>query len=169
STTITEAALVLGIPSGVYSIAGIESGDSFDFARVRRDRTRLDFDFLAFGAADSVSEAGSSFVVTAFALRTGPGTPLGRTRSESATSCAHALSSELRINAQRNETRLRQIMDGKLATKRLTAQVPALHICCHPERGRQLILRSANAWHKPPLYNVAAKCYFLPRSISSTS
>jgi len=38
STTITEAALVLGIPSGAYSIAGIDSGDSFDFARVRRDR-----------------------------------------------------------------------------------------------------------------------------------
>ncbi len=38
STTITEAALVFGIPSGVYSVgAGIDSSVSFAFARFRCD------------------------------------------------------------------------------------------------------------------------------------
>src|SRR4030095_5233600 len=134
STTITEAALVFGIPSGVNSVgAGIVSGASFDFARARCDRARLDFDFFAFGAADSASSS-ASFSVTAFAFRTGPLTPLGRTISESTVSCARALSAELRISAQRNQIRLRQIMDGKLAAKRATAQVPALHMPCDPER-----------------------------------
>src|SRR5207244_12112262 len=123
STTITEAALVFGMPSGVNSVgAGIVSGVSFDFARVGCDRAWLDSDFFAFGAADSVSSSVLS-CVTAFAFRTGPLTPLGRTISESTTSCAHVLSAELRISAQRNQIRLRQIMDGKLATKRASTQV----------------------------------------------
>src|SRR6516164_4283206 len=127
STTITEAALVFGMPSAVNSAgAGIVSGSSFDFARARCDRTRLDFDFFALGASDSVSSS-ELFCVTAFALRTGPLTPLGRPRSESTTSCAQALSAELRKSAQRNQIRLRQIMDGKLWTKQSPAQVPALH------------------------------------------
>src|SRR6267142_5466924 len=129
---ITEAALVFGMPSGVNSVgAAIVSGSSFDFARARCDRVWLDLDFFAFGVADSVSSS-ASFSVTAFAFRTGPLTPLGRTISESTTSCAHAPSAELRISAQRNQIRLRQIMNRKLSTKRSPAQVPALHVRCHP-------------------------------------
>src|SRR6266436_8198218 len=119
---ITEAALVFGMPSGVNSVgAAIVSGSSFDFARARCDRAWLDLDFFAFGASDSVSSS-ALFSVTAFALRTGPLTPLGRTRSELTVSCARALSTEHRINAQRNQIRLRQIMDGKLEAKFLPAQ-----------------------------------------------
>src|SRR5206468_5120842 len=84
STTITEAALVFGIPSGVNSVgAGIVSGVSCDFARARRERAWLDLDALGFGAADWSSASAVFFCVTAFAFRTGPLTPLGRTRSES--------------------------------------------------------------------------------------
>src|SRR6476646_4252000 len=128
---ITEAALVFGMPSGVNSVgAAIVSGSSFDFARARRDRVWLDLDFFVCGASDSVSSS-ALFCVTAFAFRTGPLTPLGRTISESTTSCAQAPSAELRISAQRNQIRLRQIMDGKLRTKRLPAQVPPLHLRSH--------------------------------------
>jgi hypothetical protein len=145
STTITEAALVFGIPSGVNSVgAGIVSGSSLDFARARCDRARLDFDFFAFGAADW-SSSSEVFCVTAFAFRTGPLTPLGRTISESTTSCAHPLSAELRISAQRNQIRLRQIMDGKLRTKRLPAQVPPLHMRCDPDRRLGATSRSAKS------------------------
>src|ERR1700758_2788126 len=101
STTITEAALVFGIPSGVNSVgAGIVSGSSFDFARARCDLAWLDFDFFAFGAAYSVSSS-ALCCVTAFAFRTGPLTPLGLAISESTTSCAQVLSAELRMSAQR--------------------------------------------------------------------
>src|SRR5882672_7241581 len=132
---ITEAALVFGMPSGVNSVgAAIVSGSSFDFARARCDRAWLDFDRFVFGASDSVSSS-ALFCVTAFAFRTGPLTPLGRTISESTTSCAHALSAELSISAQRNQIRLRQIMNRKLSTKRSPAQVPALHMRCHPVSG----------------------------------
>src|SRR5438093_2420248 len=141
---MTEAALVFGIPSGVNSVgAGIVSGVSFDFARDRCERAWLDLDALAFGAADSSSSSAVFFCVTAFAFRTGPLTPLGRMRSESMVSCAHALSNELRNNAQRNQIRLRQIMDGKLATKRVTAQVPALRVRCNPGRRLRVTSRSA--------------------------
>src|SRR5262245_15292509 len=106
------------MPSGVNSVgAEIVSDASFDFARARCERAWVDFDFFAFGAADSLSSS-ALWCVTAFAFRTGPLTPLGRTISESTTSCAHALSAELRNSAQRNQIRLRQIMDGKLWTKR---------------------------------------------------
>src|SRR5512132_3076321 len=125
---ITEAALVFGMPSGVNSVgAAIVSASSFDVARDRCDRACLVLDFFAFGAADSVSSS-ALFCVTAFAFRTGPLTPLGRTISESTTSCAHAPSAELRISAQRNQIRLRQIMNRKLSMKRSPAQVPALHM-----------------------------------------
>src|SRR4029077_17647567 len=128
---IIEAALVFGMPSGVNSVgAAIVSGSSFDFARARCDRVWLDFDRFVFGASDSFSSS-ELFCVTAFAFRTGPLTPLGRTISESTTSCAHAPTVELRISAQRNQIRLRQIMDGKLRTKRPSAQVPPLHMPCH--------------------------------------
>src|SRR5215510_14302916 len=122
------------MPSGVNSVgAAIVSGSSFDFARARCDRAWLDLDLFVFGASDSVSSS-ASFSVTTFAFRTGPLTPLGRTISESTVSCARALSAELRINAQRNQIRLRQIMGGKLATKRVSAQVPAMHMHCNPGR-----------------------------------
>src|SRR5262249_17165779 len=124
----------------------------------RCDRAWLDFEFLAFGAADSVSSC-ALCCVTAFAFRTGPLTPLGRAISESTTSCAHALSAELRMSAQSNQIRLRQIMNRKLATKRLPAQVAALHMHC-------TFLNSV--WCRP-LTGLLAKHYFLPRSLSSTS
>jgi hypothetical protein len=38
-------------------------------------------------------------------------------------------------------------MEGKLATKRLPAQVPALEIYCHPER-RALHVRSENVAYR---------------------
>src|SRR6478736_3187628 len=121
---IIEAALVFGMPAGVNSVgAAIVSGSSFDFARACCDRVWLDFDRFVFGASDSFSSS-ALFCVTAFAFRTGPLTPLGRTISESTTSCAHTPIVELRISAQRNQIRVRQIMDGKLRTKRLPAQVP---------------------------------------------
>src|SRR4029077_17646188 len=119
------------MPSGVNSVgAATVSGSSVDFARARCDRAWLDFDFFAFGASESVSSS-ALFCVTAFAFRTGALTPLGRTISESTTSCAHAPSAELRIRAQRNQIRLRQIMDGKLWTKRSPAQVAPLHMRSH--------------------------------------
>jgi hypothetical protein len=128
------------------------SDSSFDFVRARCDRVWLDFDFFAFGASESASSS-ELFCVTAFAFRTGPLTPLGRTISESTTSCAHTLSVELRISAQRNQIRLRQIMDGKLWTKRSPPQVPALHMRSDPERPAGL----------------HTQYYFLPRSMSSIS
>src|SRR5882724_3081364 len=82
STTITEAAVVFGIPSAL-----------------------------------SVSLA-----VTAFAFRTGPETPLGRTASGSTPSCAQAPSAETRTNAQRIQIRLRNFMSGELATEILFVQ-----------------------------------------------
>src|SRR5215213_6599434 len=45
-------------------------------------------------------------------------------------SCARALSAELKISTQRNQIRLRQIMNRKLSTKRSPAQVTALHMRC---------------------------------------
>src|SRR6266404_5838448 len=105
STTITEAAVVFGIPSGVYSVAaGADSSVSFDFVRAWRERACVDFDafafgaedsvsssalsfdFFAFGAEDSVSSSALCFALTALALRTGPATPLGRNAWESAAS-----------------------------------------------------------------------------------
>ena len=77
-------------------------------------------------------------------------------------SCAHALSAELRISAQRNQIRLRQIMDGKLATKRLSAQVPALDICYLLNAAGELY-SSRNELHaaRNVLLRFSAKCYFL--------
>jgi hypothetical protein len=148
---IIEAALVFGMPSGVNSVgAAIVSGSSFDFARARCDRAWLDFDRFVFGASDSVSSS-ELFCVTAFAFRTGPLTPLGRTISESTMSCARALSAELKISAQMNQIRVRQIMDGKLRTKRLPAQVAPLQMRSHLSV-RQFV-----------------KYYLFPRSMSSTS
>src|SRR5947199_6192673 len=125
STTITEAALVFGIPSGVYSVgAGIDSSVSFAFARFRCDEARVDFDaFVLRAAVGSASASSLSLAVTALALRTGPETPLGRTPSESTPSCAHPPSAETRTNAQKIQVRLRHIMDGKLATELLSTQV----------------------------------------------
>ena len=124
STTITEAALVFGIPSGVNSVgAGIDSSLSFAFARFRCEEPRDDFDvFVLRAEVGSTSASSVSLAATALALRTGPETPLGRMTSESTPSCAHAPSAETRTNAQKNQIRLRQIMDGKLAIKALSAQ-----------------------------------------------
>src|SRR5881409_1725101 len=81
STTITEAALVFGIPSGVYSVgAGIDSSLSFAFARFRCDEACVDLEvFVLRAEVDSTSASSLSLAVTAFALRMGPVTPLGRT------------------------------------------------------------------------------------------
>src|SRR6266513_1535831 len=124
SSTITEAALVFGIPSGVYSVgAGIESSVSFAFARFRCDEAWLDFDALVLRAgAVSASASSVSLAVTALALRTGPETPPGRTVSESTPSCAQAPNGETRTNAQRIQIRLRNFMSGKLATEILFVQ-----------------------------------------------
>jgi hypothetical protein len=86
-------------------------------------------------------------------------------------SCAHALSVELRISAQRNQIRLRQIMDGKLRLKRLCAQVPQF---CHPERSRGISWQNAKATHRDsstPLRSARNDRWrhLLPRSMSSTS
>jgi hypothetical protein len=59
------------------------------FARFRCDEAWLDFELLVSRAdLDSASElsVSVSLAVTAFALRMGPETPLGRTASESAAS-----------------------------------------------------------------------------------
>src|SRR5439155_15338245 len=124
STTHTEAALVFGIPSGVYSVgAGIASSVSFAFARFRCDEARVDFDaFVLRAAVGSASASSLSLAVTALALRTGPETPLGRTPSESTPSCAQAPSAETRTNAQKIQIRLRDFMSGELATEILFVQ-----------------------------------------------
>src|SRR6185369_5504140 len=109
------------------------------------------------GASDSVSSS-ELFCVTALAFRTGPLTPLGRTISESTTSCARALSPENRISAQRNQIRLRQIMDAKLWTKRSPTQVGAAAAALQPRRPAEEVRAG-----------LPSEYYFLARSISSTS
>src|SRR6516164_4681189 len=93
--------------------------------------------------------------------------------SESTTSCAHALSAELRISAQRSQIRLRQIMDAKLWTKRSPAQVPALHMRCDPERRLRVTRRSTKRVFDGAcgrrLAGLRVNYYFLSRSISSIS
>src|SRR5882724_2541769 len=136
STTITEAALVFGIPSGVNSVgAGIVSGVSFDFARARWERVWGDFDVfdlrVGVGSAsascwssDELALARFSFALTAFAFRTGPETPAGRTASESAASWPHVFGTDARMKTQRSQSQRRDnFMGRKLATKLLTAQV----------------------------------------------
>src|SRR5215469_9478398 len=88
STTIMEAALVFGIPLGVYSVgAGIDSSVSFVLARFRCDEACVDVELFVLRArVDSLSASSVSFAVTAFAFRPGPETPLGRTDGESAAS-----------------------------------------------------------------------------------
>src|SRR6266511_578516 len=137
STTMTEAALVFGIPPGVNSVgAGIVSGVSFALARARCERLCVDFDVFALRvgvdsasascwSSDELALACLSFALTAFALRTGPETPLGRTASESAASWLHAFGADARMRTQRNQSQWRDnFMGRKLATKLLTAQVP---------------------------------------------
>src|SRR6266550_5308186 len=152
STTITEAALVFGIPSGVNSVgAGIVSGVSFDFARARWERVWVDFDVfdlrVGVGSAsascwssDELALACLSLALTAFALRTGPETPPGRTASESAASWPHAFGTDARMRTQRSESQRRDnFMGRKLATKRSLTQGPR-HICgfdLHTSQGRR--------------------------------
>src|SRR5438552_6201669 len=124
STTMTDAALTFGIPSGVNSVgAEIASSVSFAFARFRCDAAWVDFDaFVLRAGVDSTSASSVSLAVTAFALRTGPATPLGRTACDSAASWLHAFSANIETNAQRKKIRLRHIMAGELAIKVLPAQ-----------------------------------------------
>ena len=73
STTITEAALVFGIPSGVNSVgAGIVSGVSFDFARVRCERVWVDFDVfdlrVGVGSASASCWSSDELALACFSL-----------------------------------------------------------------------------------------------------
>src|SRR5207245_8955921 len=71
----------------------------------------------------SASASSSAFALTAFALRTDPETPLGRTASESVASWLHTLGTDDRTTTQRKQSQLRDnFMGRKLPIKALVAQ-----------------------------------------------
>src|SRR4051794_27671150 len=125
------------MPSGVNSVgAGIVSGVSFDFVRARWERVWVDFDVfdlrVGVGSAsascwssDELALACFSLAPTAFAFRTGPETPPGRTPSESVASWPHAFGTDARMRTQGNQSQRRDnFMGRKLATKRSLTQGP---------------------------------------------